>query len=145
MIANLKKTYPALTERNFRYYWFGQCISLIGTWMQSTAQQWLVYSLTKSALLLGLLGAAQFLPVMLLSLVAGVFIDRYPKKHLLLFTQIALMLQGFILAFLVWSDEVTYWHILILATFLGLVNTLDQPTRQSFIPELVEKKISEAP
>lgn len=140
MITKLKETYPALSQRNFRYYWFGQCVSLIGTWMQSTAQQWLVYSMTKSALLLGLLGAAHFLPVMFFSLVAGVFIDRYPKKRLLLFTQICLMLQGFVLALLVWSGQVTYSHVLILATLLGLVNTLDQPTRQSFMPELVEKK-----
>lgn len=140
MIAKLKEIYPALSHRNFRYYWFGQCISLIGTWMQSTAQQWLVYSLTKSALLLGLLGAAQFGPVMFLSLVAGVFIDRYPKKRLLIFTQTSLMLQAFALSLLVWMGQITYWHVLILATLLGLVNTLDQPTRQSFIPELVEKK-----
>lgn len=140
MIAKLKETYPALTQRNFRYYWFGQCISLIGTWMQSTAQQWLVYSLTKSALLLGLLGVAQFGPVMCLSLFAGVFIDRYPKKSLLIFTQISLMIQAFILTLLVWSGHVTYWNVFILAAFLGLVNTLDQPTRQSFTPELVERK-----
>ncbi|MDR3602844.1 MAG: MFS transporter [Desulfosporosinus sp.] len=140
MLAKLKETYPALTQRNFRYYWFGQCISLIGTWMQATAQQWLVYSLTKSALLLGLLGAAQFGPVMCLSLFAGVVIDRYPKKRLIIFTQISLMLQAFILALLVWSGHVTYWNVLILAVLLGLVNTLDQPTRQTFITELVEKK-----
>jgi len=140
LIAKLKETYPALTHRNFRYFWFGQCISLIGTWMQSTAQQWLVYSLTKSALLLGLLGAAQFGPVMFLSLFAGVFIDRYPKKRLIIFTQITLMIQAFVLALLVWSGHVTYWHVLILAVFLGLINTLDTPTRQSFMPELVAKK-----
>lgn len=140
IIAKLKETYPALTQRNFRYYWFGQCISMIGTWIQATAQQWLVYTLTKSALLLGLLGVAQFGPVMCLSLFAGVFIDRYPKKHLIILTQISLMLQAFILAFLVWSGHVTYWNVLILAALLGLVNTLDQPTRQSFIPELVERK-----
>lgn len=140
MIAKLKETYPALAQRNFRYFWFGQCISLIGTWMQSTGQQWLVYSLTKSALLLGLLGAAQFGPIMCLSLFAGVFIDRYPKKRLLMITQTSLMIQAFVLALLVWSGHVTYWHVLILAALLGLVNTLDQPTRQSFVPELVERK-----
>ena len=140
MISKLKETYPALTQRNFRYYWFGQCISLIGTWMQATAQQWLVYSLTKSALLLGLLGIAQYGPVMLLSLVAGVFVDRYPKKRLLIFTQVSLMLQAFALAFLVWTEQATYWHVLILAIFFGLANTLDQPVRQAFLPELVERK-----
>lgn len=140
MISKLKETYPALTQRNFQYYWFGQCISLIGTWMQATAQQWLVYSLTKSALLLGLLGVAQYGPVMLLSLVAGVFVDRYPKKRLLILTQISLMLQAFALTFLVWTDQATYWHVLILAILLGLANTLDQPVRQAFLPELVERK-----
>ncbi len=80
MLETIKTTYPALTQRDFRYFWFGQCISLLGTWMQATAQQWLVYSLTKSALLLGLLGVAQYGPIMCLSLPAGVFIDRYPKK-----------------------------------------------------------------
>jgi len=139
-MAKLQEIYPALTQRNFRYYWYGQCISMIGTWIQATAQQWLVYTLTKSALLLGLLGVAQFGPVMCLSLFAGVFIDRYPKKRLIMLTQISLMLQAFILALLVWSGHVTYWSVLILATVLGLVNTLDQPTRQSFIPELVERK-----
>jgi len=140
MLARLKETYPALGQRNFRYFWFGQCISLIGTWMQATAQQWLVYTLTKSALLLGLLGVAQFGPVMFLSLFAGVFIDRYPKKRLLIFTQINLMLQAFILALLVWSGHVTYWNVFFLAILLGLFNTFDQPTRQAFTPELVERK-----
>jgi predicted MFS family arabinose efflux permease len=140
MIKKVKEIYPALSRRNFRYYWFGQCISLIGTWMQATAQQWLIYSLTKSGILLGLLGVAQFGPVMFLSLFAGVFIDRYPKKRLLIFTQCSLMIQAFILAFLVWTGHVTYWHVFILAILLGLINTLDQPTRQAFMPELVEKK-----
>lgn len=140
MLTKLKSIYPALGERNFRYFWFGQCISLIGTWMQATAQQWLVYSLTKSALLLGLLGVAQFGPVMCLSLFAGVFIDRYPKRRILIFTQINLMLQAFVLSLLVWSGHVTYWYVFILAGLMGLINTMDQPTRQSFMPELVEKK-----
>jgi MFS family permease len=140
MLAKLKQTYPALTQRNFRYFWLGQCISLIGTWMDTTGQQWLAYTLTKSALLLGLLGVAQFGPVMCLSLFAGVVIDRYPKKQILLFTQTCLMILAFILAFLVLSGHITYWHIFTLAILLGLVNTLDQPTRQSFMPELVEKK-----
>ncbi|MDQ7092935.1 MFS transporter [Desulfosporosinus sp. PR] len=140
MLTKLKETYPALTQRNFRYFWFGQCISLIGTWMDTTGQQWLVYTLTKSALLLGLLGVAQFGPVMCLSLFAGVFIDRYPKKNILILTQICLMLIAFALAFFVLSGHVTYWHVFGLAILLGLVNTLDQPTRQSFMPDLVERK-----
>ena len=129
-----------MTHRNFRYFWFGQCISLIGTWMQVTAQLWLVYTMTKSAFLLGLLGVAQFGPVLCLSLFAGVVIDRYPKKTLLLFTQIFLMLQACALALLVWSGHIVYWEVLLLAALLGLANTLDLPARQSYVPELVERK-----
>ena len=137
MLETIKTTYPALTQRDFRYFWFGQCISLLGTWMQATAQQWLVYSLTKSALLLGLLGVAQYGPIMCLSLPAGVFIDRYPKKRLLLFTQVSPMLQAFFMALLIWTEQATYENILMLAFLLGLANTLEQPTRQAMMPELV--------
>jgi len=140
IVTVLKKTFPALTHRNFRYFWFGQCISLIGTWMQVTAQLWLVYTMTNSAFLLGLLGVAQFGPVMCLSLFAGVVVDRYPKKDLLLFTQAFLMLQAFALALLVWSGHIVYWEVLLLAALLGLVNTLDLPTRQSYVPDLVDRK-----
>ncbi|MHB1652569.1 MAG: MFS transporter [Desulfitobacteriaceae bacterium] len=140
VITKVKETFPALTHRNFRYFWFGQVISLIGTWMQTTAQQWLVYTLTKSAFLLGLLGVAQFGPVMLLSLFAGVFVDRYPKKRMLIFTQTSLMIQAFALSLLVWSGHIVYWEVLVLAALLGLVNTLDLPTRQSFMPDLVDRK-----
>ncbi len=139
LITGLKRTFPALNYRNFRYFWYGQCISLIGTWLQITAQQWLVYTMTKSALLLGFLGFAQFGPVMFLSLFAGVFVDRYPKKLILIFIQIVSMLQALILAFLVWSGHIVYWEVLILAFILGLANTLDIPARQSFVPDLVEK------
>lgn len=106
--------------------------------MQVTAQQWLVYTLTKSALLLGLLGIAQFGPIMCFSLFAGVIIDRYPKKNLLIFTQIGFMLQSLLLALIVWSGHASYWPIFILALISGFLNTLDHPTRQSFVPELVE-------
>ena len=140
MTIGFKKAFPALTYCNFRYFWFGQCISLVGTWAQATAQQWLVYTLTKSALLLGLLGAAQFGPVMFLSLFAGVFVDRYPKKKMLLFTQTALMIQAFVLAILVWSGHIVYGEVFVLAALMGLVNTLDLPTRQSFMPDLVDRK-----
>jgi len=81
IITKLNNSFSALKYKNFRYFWFGQCISLIGTWMQITALQWLVYTTTKSALLLGFLGVAQFGPVMVFSLFAGVIVDRYPKKR----------------------------------------------------------------
>ena len=140
VITRLKQTFPALKYRNFRYFWFGQCISLIGTWMQLTAQQWLVYTMTKSALLLGFLGVAQFGPVMCLSLFAGVIVDKYPKKWIIIFTQTTSMIQALVLGVLVWSGHIVYWEILVLASLLGLANTLDMPARQSFMPELVERK-----
>lgn len=133
-------SFPALKHKNFRYFWLGQCISLMGTWMQSTAQQWLVYTLTKSAFLLGILGVFQFGPMLFFSLFAGAVIDRFPKKKILLITQTILMIQAFLMAALVWSGKVQYWQVLILAAILGLSNTFDLPARQSFIIELVGRK-----
>ncbi|MFZ7134400.1 MAG: MFS transporter [Eubacteriales bacterium] len=132
--------FAALKHKNFRYYWLGMCISLIGTWMQNTAQPWLAYTLTESPFLLSLIGTLQFTPVLLFSLFAGVVVDRFPKKKILFFTQSASLIITFILALLVWSGHIRYWHILITATALGFVNTLDMPTRQSFVIELVGKE-----
>jgi MFS family permease len=108
--------------------------------MQNIAQPWLAYSLTKSPLLLSLIGALQFTPMLLFSLFAGVLIDQFPKKRILMFTQSASMVITLILAFLVWSGNIQYWHILVMATLLGIINTLDMPTRQSFVIELVGKE-----
>ena len=137
---NLANSFSALKHQNFRYFWFGQCISLLGTWMQRTAQLWLVYSITKSPFLLGILGVFQFGPMLFFSIFAGPLVDRFPKRKLLIITQSILMIQAFILAFLVWTKHVQYWHILVLATIMGFVNTLDMPTRQSFIIEMVGKE-----
>lgn len=136
----LSVNFPALGEKNFRYFWIGQCISLIGTWMQRTSQQWLVYNITDSPFLLGLLGVVQFLPLLLFSLLVGTFIDRFNKKRILIITQSILMILAFVLAFLTWSGKVQYWQVLIIAGIMGFVNTWDMPTRQSFIPELVSHK-----
>src|ERR1700688_2734103 len=97
----LLRTFIALRHRNFRLFWFGQMISLIGTWMQTTAQAWLVLELTHSAWLLGLVGALQFTPVLVLSLFGGVLADRLPKRKMLLFTQSSAMVQAAILWILV--------------------------------------------
>jgi MFS family permease len=128
-----------LRHTNFRYYWIGMCISLTGTWMQNVAQPWLAYTMTKSAFLLGLVGAIQYMPVLLFSLFAGVLIDRFPKKKILFFTQSASLLVTLTLAILDYSGHIQFWHILVLAAALGLVNTFDMPTRQSFIIQLVGK------
>lgn len=129
----------ALKHKNYRYYWLGLCISMIGTWMQNIAQPWLAYSLTNSPFLLSLIGALQFAPTLFLSLPAGVFIDKHNKKKIILFTQSASLVITFVLAVLVWSGKVQYWQIAVLAAALGMVNTLDMPARQSFVVEVVGK------
>lgn len=134
------RAFTALRHRNYRLFWFGQLVSLTGTWMQSTAQGWLVLQLTDSAFLLGLVGALQFLPVLLFSLFGGVVADRVRKRDLILITQAAAMVLAFTLAILTSTGLVQIWHVMILAALLGLVNAFDMPTRQSFIVEMVGKE-----
>lgn len=138
MITSQKMNNPfiSLKHKNFRYYFFGMCVSTIGTWMQDTAQPWLAYSLTKSALLLSLVSALQFTPILLFSLFAGELIDRVPKKKILICTQTASMLITFSLFLLVYTGKIQYWHLLISSTLLGIVNTFDMPSRQSFVVEM---------
>lgn len=138
--ARASKTFSALKHDNFRYFWVGQCISLMGTWMQRAAQIWLVYTMTKSPFLLGLLGAAQSVPMLTFSLFAGVIVDRFPKRKLIIATQTAMMLQAFALAALTFTGKVQYWHVLALAVILGIAQTLDMPGRQSFFMEMVGKE-----
>jgi len=130
----------ALKHNNFRYYWIGMCISLIGTWMQNIAQPWLAYTLTNSPFLLSLIGIVQFTPMLIFALFAGVFVDKFSKKKILLFTQSASLLITLILAILIWTGKIEYWHILIMSTILGVVNTIDMPARQSMVIELVGKE-----
>jgi MFS family permease len=133
----ISNPFHALKHKSFRYYWLGMCVSMTGTWMQNVAQPWLAYELTNSPFLLSLIGAMQFTPVLLFSLFAGVLVDKFPKKNLLIFTQSSSLVITLILAILVFTGRIQYWHLLITATSLGLVNTIDMPTRQSFIIELV--------
>jgi MFS family permease len=132
--------FTSLKHKNFRYYWIGMCVSLIGTWMQNIAQPWLAYTLTNSPFLLSLIGILQFTPMLILSLFAGVIIDKFPKKKILIVTQSASLIITLILALLVWTGKIQYWHILIMATALGIVNTIDMPSRQSMVIELVGKE-----
>lgn len=129
----------ALGHRDFRLFWCGQLISLIGTWMQSVGQSWLVLELTNSPFRLGLIGALQFGPILLFSFLSGAISDRVRKRRLLLGTQTALMLQAFTLAVLVWSGRVQFWHVAVLAALYGLATTLDMPSRQSYIAHLVPR------
>jgi MFS family permease len=105
--------------------------------MQQTAQTWLVYSMTKSAFLLGILGVCQYAPILILSLFAGVFVDRFPKKKLLLTIQVLMMVQAIVFTLLLYIGHIQYWQILVLSAFLGLLNTFDLPVRQSFLIEMV--------
>jgi MFS family permease len=129
----------ALRRRDFRLFWSGQLVSLIGTWMQSVGQSWLVLELTNSPFRLGMIGALQFGPILLFSFLGGAISDRVRKRRVLIGTQTALMLQAFTLSALVWSGHVQFWHVALLAALYGLANTLDMPARQSFIAHLVPR------
>lgn len=135
----ISNPFASLKHKSFFLYWVGMCVSLTGSWMQNIAQMWLAYSLTESSLLLSLVGAVQCLPVLLFSLFAGVFVDRFPKKNILYFTQGASCLITLTLGVLVISGHIQFWHILTAALLLGVVNTFDMPTRQAFVIELVGK------
>src|ERR1035437_5842313 len=135
----LPVTLRALQYLNFRLFFAGQLISLIGTWMQNVAQAWLVYRLTGSPVLLGAAGFASQIPVFLLAPVGGVVADRYSRHRLVIATQAASMLLAFALAFLTLSGTVRIWHIFVLSALLGVVNSFDIPARQSFIVGLVSK------
>src|SRR2546427_242000 len=138
--AQLRSTFRSLQHRNYRLYWTGQLISLVGTWMQSVAQGWLMHRLTSSAFMLGFLGFAQFLPVLLLSLWAGVIVDSMDKRKLLLITQTAFLLQAALLATAVSTGIVQPWMVLALAFVFGTINAVDLPARQSFVVELAGKE-----
>ena len=130
----------ALTHRNFRLFFFGQGVSLIGTWMQSVAQGWLVLTLTNSPFFVGLVSGLGSLGVLTFTLYAGVVADRRDKRRLIVLTQSLSMVLALALAVLVWTHVVTVWHVMALAAALGIVNAFDIPTRQSFMAELVGKE-----
>ncbi len=130
----------ALNHRDFRLFFCGQLISMVGTWMQSVAQAWLVLELTGSAFKLGIIGTLQFGPVLLFSFLAGAVADRVQKRRMIMATQSVLMLQAFALALLCWSGHARFWHVALLAAGYGLANTLDMPVRQSFVVEMVDGK-----
>ena len=137
MLNALRKIFASLRYRNFRLFWTGQAISLIGTWMQSIGQAWLILKLTNSPFLLGLIGAAQYTPILVLSVFAGSIVDRFPKRYLIILTQTVMALLAFALWILTAYGVVNYWHIFILAFLLGLATSLDVPARQAFMINLV--------
>jgi len=141
MRAWLAHTFRSLGHRNYRLYWTGQGISMAGNWMQGTAQMWLVYRLTHSSFLLGLTGFMSQIPMFLLVLLGGATADRYPKKRILYITQSLSALQSVVLAVLTLTGTVEVWHVLALAALLGLINSFDMPTRQSFVIETVDRAV----
>ncbi len=130
-------TVRALRHRNFRLFFSGQLISLIGTWMQSVAQAWLVYRLTDSIVLLGAVGFAGQIPVFLMSTFGGMVADQYSRHRILLLTQTASMCLALVLGILTLSGRIEVWHIFVIASCMGIVNGFDIPTRQSFVFEMV--------
>lgn len=136
----LMRGLAAFRHRNYRLYFGGQFISLIGTWMQNIAQGWLVLQLSHSAFALGIVAALQSLPVLFFALLGGVIADRLPKYRLLVFTQASMAILALVLALDVTAGTVQIWHIYILASLLGVAQSVDMPTRQAFTVEMVGKE-----
>lgn len=131
---------PALKSRNYRLFFAGQGISLIGTWMTQLATVWLVYSLTNSPLMLGVVGFTSQIPSFFLAPFGGVFVDRFSRYYTLIGTQILAMIQSLALAVLALTGVIQVWHIIVLSLLQGFINALDAPARQAFVPELVEHR-----
>ncbi len=133
-------TFQALRHRNFRLWFFGQLTSLVGTWMQTIAQNWLVYQLTGSAWDLGLVNFVGAIPLVPLTLHAGAIADRFSKRRTIFLTQASMMALAFVLAILCATDTVRLWHVIGLAFLLGAVQAIDIPARQAFVIELVGRE-----
>lgn len=140
MKLSLSKTFIALSYPNYRLWFYGQITSLFGTWMQTTAQGFLVYELTRSPAFLGYLTFAAGIPSWLFMLVAGVVADRTSRRNLLVITQTSMMILAFILAALTFTGVVQPWHVLVLAFLLGIANAFDAPARLALAPELVDRQ-----
>jgi MFS family permease len=136
-LGQLNRTFSALKVPNFRLFFYGQSISLVGTWMQTVAQSWLVYTLTHSSTALGAVVAIQTLPVLILGPYAGVIADRTDKRRLMVVLQTLMGVQALVLGILAITHVVTFWEVCVLAATLGLNNTFENPARQSFVLEMV--------
>jgi MFS family permease len=137
LLAIGRRTFSALSVSNFRRFFFGQSVSMIGTWMQTVAQSWLVYTLTHSATALGFVVALQTLPILVLGPYAGVIADRVDKRKLMVVLQTFMGVQALVLGLLAVTHVVRFWEVCVLAVVLGLNNTFENPARQSFVLEMV--------
>lgn len=140
ILSRFGRGFSSLEVRNYRLYFFGQLISLVGTWMEGVAQAWLVLTLTHDPVALGVRSALQFLPVMILGLFGGVIADALPKRRTLYFTQGASATISFIVWALVLTNQITIWEIYFLAACLGVANSMDMPVRQAFVVEMVGRE-----
>ncbi len=138
--AVLTSVFRALRHRNFRLFFIGNGISLVGTWMQQIAMSWLIYRLTNSVFLLGMMGFVAMFPGFILVPVAGVLADRLKRRHIIFVTQSLAMVQALMLAFLVMTDTVAPWHIISLSAFLSMIDAFDITARQAFVVDIIEKR-----
>jgi MFS family permease len=138
--SKLKPILRALESRNYRLFFTGQAISLIGTWMTQLATIWLVYKLTNSAVLLGIVGFSSQIPSFVIAPFGGILVDRWNRHRILIITQILAMIQSLALAVLALTGIINIWHIILLSLFQGFINAVDAPARQAFVIEIVEKK-----
>ena len=137
---DFRTTFRSLKNRNFQLFFIGQGISLVGTWMQMTAVAWLVWRLSHSALLLGLVGFSSRIPTFVVAPFAGVLVDRVDRHRLLIVTQVLSMVQALALAGLMYSGRIEIWHVIALSLLLGFINSVDMPTRQSFLIQMVDRR-----
>lgn len=138
--VSLQATFSAFKHRNYRLWFAGQLVSLVGTWMQSTAQGYLAFELTHSVAFLGYVGFANGLPTWLFTLYGGLIADRIPRRTLLVVVQIVMMLLAAVIALLTFTGAIQPWHILVMAFLLGICNAFDSPARQAFVADLVDRK-----
>ncbi|MDD5773830.1 MAG: MFS transporter [bacterium] len=138
--TNLQFILRAFRYRNYSLFFGGQSVSLVGTWMQQIAMGWLVYRLTGSVFILGMVGFLSQIPVFFFAPFAGIFVDRWDRRKLLIITQILSTIQAAVLFILVLLNMIAVWHVIVLGIFLGLINVFDMPGRQVFVVDIIEKK-----
>src|SRR3984893_13727434 len=132
--------FRALRHRNFQLFFVGQLISLIGTWLKSVAQAWLVLQVSKSSMALGLVAFSSYFPMIMVGLFAGAVVDRVDRRRLIIVAQVLLMISAFVLAALTWAGAVRVEYVIFLAAFNGLVSSFDMPGRQAFVVEMVGRE-----
>src|ERR1017187_467621 len=136
----LSGTFRSLRHRNYRLFFFGQLISLIGTWLQNTALGWLVWSITKDSMMLGIISFLGSIPILFLSIFTGTVADEHPKRRILVITQAAAGVQAVLLAVAIWTNNATIIAIGIASLILGIINAFDMPARQAFVVEMTSKE-----